>query len=54
MDGYNEALGIDIQIGKLLEEFPITPENVMEWMNFHRTIKSILNILEAVIKGNMK
>ncbi len=37
-DGYEAAAIIDKKINELLEEYPITEKNVIEWAKFTRTV----------------
>jgi len=49
MNGYEEAFGIDKQISKLLEEYPIE-QNAMEWWRLVRTVKSGMELIEEKSK----
>jgi hypothetical protein len=53
-DGYKEASKIDSQINKLLEEFNIDKDNVMEWWRFSRQLKTGLDIIDIAIIAILK
>jgi len=46
MKGYEKSEKIEKEINDLLKNNPITSENALEWMNFSRTIRSGLEIIE--------
>jgi len=49
-DPYEKAEELDAKINKMLEEHPITEENVNVWTIFQRTIQSSLTIIERRIE----
>ena len=48
MDGYKEAFILDQQINALAQKNTPSVDNALEWLHFTRTVKSSLDILEAV------
>lgn len=51
MKGYEEAFRSDLKTNKLLEENPITKDNIIEWMKYARTIKTTMDIILAECKS---
>lgn len=49
MEGYKEAEQIDKIINGILETEPITKDNIREWENFNRTIKTTINLVQRII-----
>lgn len=45
--GYQEAEKIDSQINALLEQKPIDKDNLMDWLNFTRTITTSLKLIAS-------
>ena len=50
MDGYTEARKIDDQMQRLMKKHPPV-ENIMDWLNFIRTIRTSLELLEYDLCG---
>ena len=53
MNGYKEASKIDKQINDLFSEHPMSEENALEWINFARTVRSTLEIIEEHAKNTL-
>lgn len=51
MDGYKEAHKIDLDVSKIFHREPITPANATQWLNFARTVKTSMIILEEQAKA---
>jgi len=47
---YKKAEEIDKKLKKLLDEHPITKDNLNLWTLYHRTVQSSLTILERQIE----
>lgn len=45
MIGYHEASKLDRLTNKLLENEPITKDNVLEWMKYARTVRTTMDII---------
>jgi hypothetical protein len=54
--GYQAAQIIDNHLGKLIEKYDITKENLREWLSFTRVIETSLHLInEKVVRvGNLK
>ena len=50
---YTEASKIDDILNKLLEEFPITEENVEVWSLFLRTIRTSILIIDSEVEKRL-
>ena len=47
MEAYAEAQAIDDKIHDLVDKYPISKKNAVEWLNFTRTLETSLNLLRS-------
>ena len=54
MDGYTEAEKIEVKIKKLIIAYPVDKHNINDWLNFIRTIKTGVNLVEENLYEKLK
>lgn len=45
MKGYEESDKIDNRTNLLLEKYPVSKDNFLEWMKYARTVKTTMEII---------
>ncbi len=53
MDSYGLASEVDDLINKHLKEYPITPENARQWLNYQRVIDSSTKAIQMEAMKNL-